>query len=590
MKNLPVQSLNFDDIKNNFKEFLKGNERYSDFNFEASGISTLINAQAYQTHYIGFFVKMLLDEAFTDSAHTRQALLSHAKKTSYIPKGKQAAKAEVILKINTTLAGEPLSRSIPIERGSTFRSMNDNQDQRIFSVLDGTTIYNRTVDGSNVQYTSDAFRIYEGQFRSWNFIVDTSVVNQRFVLRDEKADVDTFRVRVKENPSATTFEEYTLASDVLDLDPSAKVFFVSTDENGFYQIFFGQNTFGVQPENGNAIELSYISTNGETGNGAKTFTFQPGSMTYLSYPVTTTSIAAGGMEPQSIEELRFAIPNANKRQNRIVTAPDFRSILLDKFRNVDSLNVWGGEENIIRDYGKVYVSIKPRNSDKLTALSRTQIRDEIVKKYGVVGIDVVFVDPDFINVDLTITAKLDLRKTTRSQPELFNLILDRTAEYNETYLSKFDSILSDIDLLSYVKEGEPAIVSIYSSKVLKKGHQHLHSSTSSNSVVFGNKLVAGTVKSGTITYGVETVYLKDNGNGILSLVRVSNDTVVVANAGTLDYAAGTVAYSLPQAARVVGYESSTSGILEFQAVPAVPDINTNLNNIVRIETTKVIAG
>jgi hypothetical protein len=590
MKNLPVASLRFDDIKNNFKDFLKGNDRYQDFNFEASGISTLLNVASYQTHYIGFFVKMLLDEAFVDSAHTRQALLSHAKKGAYIPKGKQSAQAEVVLKINTTLLAEPLSRSIAIERGATFKAVNDNQDQRIFSVLDGTTIYNRVVTGSNVQYTSVPFRIYEGTFRAWNFVVDTSVQNQRFILKDEKADVGTFRVRVKENSTASTYDEYTLASDVLDLDANSKVFFVSTDENGFYQIFFGNNVFGVQPENGNAVEISYISTNGETGNGAKTFTFQPGSLPYSGYVVDTNSVAAGGMEPQTIEELRFAIPNHRKRQNRIVTSSDFRSILLDEYRNVDSLNVWGGEENTIRDYGKIYVSIKPKNSDKLTALSRTQIRESIVKKYGVVGIDVVFLDPDFINVDLTITAKLDLRKTTRSQPELFNLILEKVNTYNASNLSKFDSVLSDVDLLSYIKAEDPAFVSLYSSKVLKKNHTHLHSSTSTNTVVFGNRLIPGTAKSGNITYGTEVVYLKDNGYAQMSLVRVSNDSVIVANIGSVNYITGTISYTLPAATKVAGYETSTSGILQFQAVPAVPDINTNLNNIVRIESVKVVSG
>ncbi|WEM34256.1 baseplate wedge protein [Xanthomonas phage X1] len=589
MKNLPVQSLQFEDIKTNFKEFLKGNDRYSDFNFEASGISTLLNVASYQTHYIGFFVKMLLDEAFIDSAHTRQAMLSHAKKSSYVPKGKQSAKAEVVLTLTVGTNNEPLSRNYPIERGATFKATNDTQDQRIFTVLDGSTIYNRSVTGSTATYTSAPLRIYEGQFRSWNFVVDTSVQNQRFILKDEMADVDTFRVRVKENASSTVFEEYTIASDVLDLDPTSKVFFVSTDENGYYQIFFGNGVFGVQPENGNAVELSYISTNGESGNGAKAFTYQNDIQNVVS-TVTTNSVSAGGMEPQTIEELRFAIPNANKRQNRIVISSDYRSILLDKFRNVDSLNVWGGEENVIRDYGKVYMSIKPKNSDKLTALSRTQIRQDIVKKYGVVGMDVVFVDPDFINVDLSITAKLDLRKTTRSQPELFNLILERVKEYNETYLSKFDSILSDVDLLSYIRQGEPAIVSIYSSKILSKDHQHLHNSTASNNVVFGNRLVKGTIESGVITYGTETVKLIDDGAGVLKLVRVSDSSVIVAKSGSVDYTGGVVTYALPQAAKVAGYETSTSGVLEFRAVPSVPDINTNMNNIVRIETTKVAAG
>lgn len=590
MKNLPVQSLNFDDIKNNFKEFLKGNSRYADFNFEASGISTLLNTAAYQTHYIGFFVKMLLDEAFIDSAHTRQALLSHAKRSSYIPKGKQAAQAEVVLKVNTTLLLEPPSRSIALERGATFKAVNDNQDQRVFSVLDGTTIYSRVVTGPNVQYISDPVRLYEGVFKSWNFLADDSIINQRFIIKDAKMDIGTIRVRVKENPSALTYREFRLASDMLELDPTSEVFFVSTDENGFYQIFFGNNVFGVEPENGNAIEVSYITTNGETGNGAKSFTFNPTAPIYSSYEVVTNSPSAGGMEPQTIEELRFAIPNHNKRQNRVVVAGDYRSILLDEYRNIDSMNVWGGEDNDIRDYGKVYVSIKPKNSDKLTALSRTQIRDTIVKKYGVVGIDVVFVDPDFINVDLTITARVDLRKTTRTQPELFNLVRERVDEYNTSQLSKFDSMLSDVGLLSYIKDGDPAFTSLYSAKILKKNHSHLHNSSSINSVAFRNKLVAGTVTSGAITYGTEATYLKDNGNGILSLVRSSNDSVIVSNSGQVDYEAGTIMYSLPVATRITGYETSTSGVLEFRAVPAVPDINTSLNNIVRIETTKVISG
>lgn len=584
MKNLPVNSLNFEDIKQNLKDFLKGNELYKDWNFEASGISTLLNTLAYQTHYIGYFVKMLLDEAFIDSAHTRQALLSHAKRESYIPKGKKAAQAEVVLKINTTLANEPLSRNIEIRRGDKFNSTNNNQDQRVFNVLDGSIAYTRIVDGSNVTYTSDVIRIYEGTLRTWNFVVDESVVNQKFVIRDPNCDVDTLRVRVRENSSSTKFTEFRLASDISDLSPTANAYFVSTDEHGFYQIFFGGGVFGVNLSNGNAIEVTYISANGESGNGAKSFTYVPQSPTGYTYNVETVSAASGGAEPQTIEELRFAIPNHVRRQNRILTADDAREYLISEYRNIDSINVWGGETNSQRDYGKLYVSIKPKFADHLTALSKAQIREEISKR-GYAGIDVVFQDPDFINTDLTLVVKLDMRKTNKTQAEVYNELRARALEYNDTFLSKFNNILSDIEMLNFIRGDEPAVTSIYSRKTLFKNHSHLHNTSSTNEVNFSNALEPSTVVSDAITYGTNSVTIKDDGKGLLHLYK--GNSVFLRNIGTIDYAAGTLKYALPAATRIAGYETSTFGILKITATPANPDIATSQNNIVRLASVKV---
>lgn len=589
MRNLPVQSLNFDDIKKNLKEFLKGNPRYKDFNFEASGINVLLNTLAYQTHYIGYFVKMLLDEAFVDSAHSRQALLSHAKRTGYIPKNRKAASAEVVLTVNTTLAQEPASRSISLDRGETFRSANSQADARVFSVLDGTSITSRIVNGSDVQYISEPLTIYEGILKTWNFLADGDVVNQRFIIRDPNVDIDTIRVRVRENALATNSVEFKRADDIADLDPTSNVFFVSTDENGFYQIFFGNDVFGVQPSNGNAIEVTYISTNGESGNGARTFTFnQPGGWPWSNFSVQTNSPSDGGREPETVEELRFAIPNHYRRQGRLVTEPDFRSVLLEEFRNIDSINVWGGEKHHIRDYGKIYVSIKPKNTDRLTPLAREQIRSLITKK-GLVGIDVVFVDPEFIDVILTVNAKLDLRKTNRSQPEMINLIRDRVAAYNSETLSKFDSNLSDVNLLSSIKEGEPAFTTLYSRKELSKLQLHIHGSSASHIVNFGNALVPGSIKSSDIIYGPSTTIIQDDGKGNLNLINKVTKNVII-GAGTVDYNTGQITYSLPTYARAIGFDLSAAGEIRFNAVPVYPDVNTYLNNIVRITETKINAS
>lgn len=580
MKNLPIQSLNFEDIKSNLKEFLKGNETYKDFNFEASGISTLLNVLAYDTHYIGYFVKMLLDESFVDSAHTRQALLSHAKRSSYIPKNRSAAIAELVLTITTTLALEPQSRVMEVVRGDRFNSVNDTQDKRIFNVLDGVTITNRTVNGANVTYTSEPLRAYEGTLRTWNFLADTSVLNQRFVIRDANVDIDTIRVRLRENAQSTDYIDYTLASDVSDLDPQSRSFFVSTDESGYYQIFFGGGVFGLQPETGNAIEVTYISTNGESGNGARVFTFMPKTPSASTYTVTTSSVSSGGSEPQTIEELRFAIPNHTRRQKRILTEGDARTFLLDKFRNIDSINVWGGETNLHRDYGKLFVSIKPKFADSLTSLARTKIREEIIKR-GFVVIDVVFLDPDFINTDLTLVLNLDLRKTTKTKAEIVSEVRARVQQYNSSNLSKFGNVLSDIEMLNFVRGGDDAIKSIYSRKVLSKMYSHLHASTSSNDIFFGNALLPNTVFSSNITYGLTTVIIKDDGVGGLNLHNAAG-AIIVRSIGKVNYSTGVVTYTLPTNARIEGYETTSTGRLKMTATPSEPDIHTSLNNIVRI--------
>lgn len=592
MQNLPVQSLQFTDIKENFKEFLRGQSAYTDYNFEGSGVATLVNVASYQTHYIGYFVKMLLDEAFSDSAHTRGAQLSHAKRAGYVPKGKRSASAEVTLKIHTNLAEEPSSHFLEIPRGATFVAANSTQDQRVFTVIDGSTIYKREVTGSNVTYTSEPQAIYEGVLESWNFKVDSTILNQRFIIRDKTIDIDSIRVRVKPNQFSVNWTEFTLASQITDLDSTSNIFFISTDEHGNYQIFFGNGVFGVQPENGNYIEVTYVSTNGESGNGAKVFSFNPvgsGALAaYSNFETLTLSNAAGGREEETIEELRFAIPNHWRRQNRLVTEGDYRSILLSEFRNIDSMNVWGGEENIRRDYGKVYVSIKPRNAERLTALAREQIRTSIVKKFGVVGADVVFVDPDFIEVELTVNAKLDLRKTSKSLPEMIALINDRVGEFNTTQLSKFDAILSDLALLNTIKKDDETFVGLYDTKVLTKNYLHLHNSTSSQDVAFGNALIPASIKSSAVTVAGTSLTAKDDGAGLLKLYRA--DGTVYSTIGSVNYATGTVTYALPAAARIIGYELSTYGRIAFSGVPLTPDVGTSLNNIVRISKVKVVTG
>ena len=199
MKNLPVDSLEFKEIKQKLVDFLKNNPSFQDFNFEGSGISTIVNLLAYNTHYMGFYVKMLLDEAFVDTAHTKKALFSHAKRVGYLPKGKTTAKAEIKLRVFMTEAQEPESQTIVLERGTSFTAANSQQDRRVFHNMEEVQITNRSLTGnpSNpVMYESEVFEVFEGAFLDWSFIVDSEVEDPHYIIDDPSIDISTLRISI----------------------------------------------------------------------------------------------------------------------------------------------------------------------------------------------------------------------------------------------------------------------------------------------------------------------------------------------------------------------------------------------------------
>lgn len=598
MKNLNIQSLDFDSIKAGFVEFLKGDTAYKDFNFDGAGISTLNNILAYNSHLIGYYVKMMLDESFVDSAHNREAMLSHAKRVGYLPRGRRAARADIQLKIHLDVADDPISETILVPRGTSFNAVNNTQDTRTFQILDDVLVYNKEVVGSDVTYTSDNINVYEGSLASWRFLVDTTNLNQRFVIVDKNLDVDTLRVNVLPHTGATNKTEFNIASDIFEVNSASNVFYVTTNEEGYYQIFFGNGVFGVQPQSGNVIEVSYVSTNGLGGNGAKSFTFNAPTADPLTeynvgnfsdFEVTTVSVSSGGMEEETVDSMRFTIPHHYRRQNRILSESDYRALLLSEFRNIDSINVWGGERNGHREYGKVFVSVKPKFSDALTSSARQEIKDKILRKFGQIGPEVEFVDPEYILVGLDVRAKINLRKTNKSLGQIERLIIERIAEYDSLYLSKFDTILSDISLLDYVKQGEDEITSIYTQKTLTKAYKIIHRSTATHIVNFGNEIKRG-VTSSDIVYGGTTCYVGDavTGANELWLYKKSDNTKFIAKSiGSVDRVGGALSFVLPINAVTKGYESSPNGVLTFVANPVAPDVNTYLNNLVRIATTRV---
>lgn len=583
--NFPIDSLDQPTIAANLQNYLAGNPYWKDYNFAGAGISSLINFLSYNTSYIGFYVKMLLDESFTDSAHTVQALWAKAKSQGYTPRSVTSASAEVTIVVTIPLANDPVNQTVLIPAGSTITSNNNAQDQRLFNVLDDVVITNRVVSGSNVIYTSNPVFVYEGTPQSYKFIVDNSKNNQTFVLPDTDIDASTIRVQVTDGANQIYFVPVT---DLFKVDAKSQVFYTTTATQGYYQIFFGNNVFGVQPQNQDTVTVTWVSSNGVSGNGASVFTFNaaPLASTYIgaTYSVTAASASSGGAVAETLSELQFNIPNAYRRQNRLVTASDYQSVILEKYPNIDSLSVWGGEENIVKTYGTIFISVKPKYSNALTASLKAQIQSEILKPYGIVGMNASWVDPNFINVDVAIYGTVDLRLTSDGLNTIESRIISDLATYDTNELNHFDTVLSDLNMLNYLKSGEPEITTLYSSKLLWMATQVLYKSTGTTRVLFSNPLVPYSVVSSNISYSSYTnLTLKDDGQGNLWLMNGSTK-LLASPSGTVDYTNGIVAFTLPTFATITGY-TGTTGQLIMNAEPAIPDIQTSQNNIVRIATT-----
>jgi hypothetical protein len=604
--NLPVSGLNYDQIRQNFVNFMKGNPAYKDFNFNGAGISQIVNLMAYNQHMGTFYTKMLMDESFTDSAHTRPAMLSGAKRTGYVPGSMRCSQNQVTLTVAVPVANDPISQNVVIPAGSSLKSTNSTQDQRVFNLIDDVVLDQRSTgfDAQNnavVFYTGEApVTVYEGQFTSYKFTVANSTDNQKFVIPDLNIDTDTLRVSVT---LGNLTDVYLSVDDIFNVAPSSLVYYLTTNYDQNYQIFFGQNVFGFQPQNTSVITCNYISTNGASGNGAQNFKFNQlpqgqslpvGSVvtavanTDNSYNPAQPVASYGGMDVETIDSIRFTAPHSWRRQNRTVTESDYQSIILEKFRNIDSISVWGGEKNTVRLYGKVCLSIKPKFSDTLTATAKNQISQAIAGKYGVVGSDIVFIDPAFIDVDVTVFGQVNTQLTNDPLSVIQGRIITDLGTYNTDVLNHFNTILSEVNLIKYLMNDEPSITTAYSVKRMHKNFTVLYTSTGTNIITFSNPIIPNTiVSSSIILYAGKPYVIKDDGLGAVWLKDTAGKSPTLQSIGSVDYVNGVVKFVLPQLATVKDYAGSTAVITTY-ASPQNPDIETSLNNIVRIASTSCI--
>ncbi len=429
---LTVTDLDFDTIKTNLKAYLQAQSEFTDYDFEASGLSVLLDILAYNTHYNAYYLNMVANEAFLDTAVLRSSVVSHAKTLGYTPQSSTAPRAIIDL---TIPSGSNTSGSLTIPRGFNFRTNLLENTVYNYTVLDDVTV---AKVGSDFVYRN--LNIYEGDLISYDYTYN-STTNPKavFPIPDANVDTSTIVVEVQVSSSNLTSDTYTLATDVLEVSSNSKVFFLQESQNGKFEIYFGDDYLGKKLTNGNIVNMSYLVTNGSVSNKSNNFTATTSISPYTTYTVSVVSQSAGGSEKETADSIKLNSTLQYATQNRLVTTKDYESYIKKVYGAVDSISVWGGQEEIPPVYGKVFISIKPKTNYYLTEAEKTRIIDEIVKPKSIVAVDAEIRDPEYLYLKVVNKVLLDRKKTTLNDEQIKNLIRTAIFGYSDSNLNKFDS-------------------------------------------------------------------------------------------------------------------------------------------------------
>jgi len=551
MSNFRITELDFDGIKQNLKEFLinyrdaENNLVFSDYDFDASSISILLDILAYNTHYNAYFANMVANEMFLDSAIKRESAVSIAKHLGYSPLSYRSAKAEITF----TIVPENSPSSLTLPRFTPFIT-NIEGSQYTFVNLDPVTI----VPNSGI-YSFSNIEIVQGDPLVYTFRVDASGFNEKYTIPNKNVDITTLRVSVQDSYLNLNTRSYTLASDISEISGSSEVFFLEENPSGFYEIFFGDNVLGKKLSPGNLVIVQYLSSQGSLCNVSENINqyFSLGASiggAELNVPILATTNSSGGDEPDSIEEIKFKAPRYRASKNRAVTAEDYKSIILANYPLVESVSVWGGEVNDPPKYGKIIISLKPYSGYNLSDKLKNRITNEILSSKKMLSIIPEFIDPNYLHLTLETTVKYNSKNSKFNSQDIELLSKEAIQRYFKTELQKFDRDFIYSKLSRYVDEIDNSVIGNTTIIRLQKRIMPIVNAknfyTDSNTIKFANKLISGSIYSTVFNYNLNgeiiSVYMKDSitdkNVSSLSLYNSLSERLIVSEIGTVDYLTG----------------------------------------------------
>jgi hypothetical protein len=584
---LTVSDLDFDRIKDNLKTFLRSQAEFSDYDFEGSGFSVLLDLLAYNTHYLGFNANMLANEMYLDSADIRKNIVSIAKMLGYTPTSAKAPTAAINILINNASGA-----SITMDKGTVFTSSIGGTSYQF------VTNASHTLTPLNGVYQFSSISIYEGTLTTFKYTVNTSDPDQRFIIPSSNADTTTLRVQVQNSSSDTTTATYNLVTGITSLDETSRVYFLQEVEDGKFEVYFGDGVIGKALADGNIIILEYVVTNKTEANGASTFTLSGAIETFSDVTITTVSSAQGGAEPQGKESIKFNAPLQYSAQDRAVTTSDYESLVQTIYPNAQSVSAWGGEDNETPVYGVVKIAIKAASGSTLTDATKQSIITQL-KKYNVASVVPEIIDPETTLLLITSNVKYDEKATTKTADTLKSEITTALSNYSSNTLQKFDSMFRYSKVVELIDDVDTSILSNITTLRIRKNFTPTIGSSTRYDVYFrnslynphsGHKSASGGILSSTgfkVTGDTTTVYyLDDDGTGnVRRFYFVGSVRTYVNNTqGTIDYSTGQITINSLNVSNVENIRGAASTVIELTVQPNSNDIVPVRDQILEIDT------
>ena len=542
---LKVSELDFDQIKTNLKNFLGDQNELADYNFDGSAMAVLIDLLAYNTHYNAFYLNMIVNEMFLDTASLRNSVVSRAKHLGYTPVSVRGAKAYVDLTI--TPANTPTN--IIVAKDTQFNA-TVNGISYIFSTSNSATVN----INSNGIYTTANMELKQGVQLTHRYSANTSDPDQKFTLPNANTDTSSLVVQVQTSASSSNLHTYSVANDTTTINSTANVYFLEEDTDSKYRVFFGDDTLGRALTTGNIIILKSLVADATAPNGARIFTPVSTVGGYSNVAVTTISAAAGGADRDSINTIKFNAPRNYQAQNRAVTINDYIRIVQRDYPDAESVIAWGGEENDPPVYGRVYMAIKPASGLQLSVTTKNSIKNDILGKRNVVSISTEIQDPDYLYLSFNSTVKYDSSKTSNTADAIASLVSNTVYNYGVDNLKGFANEFRYSPLVKKIDESETSIESSLSTVKLRRVIVPALNVASSYTLAYSNEIFhpyneyIDAVTSTEFSHFDENDTLQtpcniQDSNGVLQVYRTTGVTrvVVANNVGTVTYGSGVVA-------------------------------------------------
>ena len=585
-------NLDFDQIKTTLRDYLRANSNFTDYDFEGSNLSSILDVLAYNTYITSYNANMVANEVFIDSATLRENVVALARNIGYIPRSRTAARAAISFFVDTTNI-TPTPASITLKKGTVATTSSTfGNDSFTFSILEDITV--PVVNGIA---SFNEISVYEGTVINSNFTYSSQNPNQKFILDNSGIDTKLLKVSVKNNQGSTSTVKYAYQDSLFDIDSTSNVFFLQEIEDERYELIFGDGVFGKKLEEGNYITASYIVTSGDSANGVSQLTYG-GSLQYtrngVTYDVTsgisllnTELISSGGEEIESVESIRKFAPRIYASQNRALTSNDYETLIPSKiYPETESISVFGGEELVPPQYGKVFISIKPRFGDFLPNLIKENIKLKL-KKYAVAGIVPEILDLKYLYVEINSKVYYNTNLAPNAD-YVSSLVQSNATKYAEsTELNKYGARFKYSKFLKTIDDSDASVTSNITTVEIRRDLRVVLNAFAEYQIGFGNEFYIKSMQGYNIKSSAfkvadinNDVYLSDipnsnreNGSIFLFTVPSANSptpTVVRRNVGRVDYKTGVI--TLFPINIVSGKIKDGQTIIEISACPKSNDV------------------